>query len=75
MTLPEFWVSRAANSFVALPIAFVLFKILPCEAQVFSNFSDAVIMPYSVSVPASVAMLVLGAFTIIDINLATDRKM
>lgn len=75
MTLPEFWVSRAANSFVALPIAFVLFKILPCEAQVFSNFSDAVIMPCSVSVPASVAMLVLGAFTIIDINLATDRKM
>ena len=34
-----------------------------------------IIKPYSVSVPASAAMLVLGAFTIIDINLATDRKI
>lgn len=75
MSLPEFWLSRAVNCLVVLPIAFLLFKIFPCEVQVFSNFSDVIVKPYSVSVPASVAMLILGAFTIIDINLATDRKV
>lgn len=75
MSLPEFWLSRAVNCLVVLPIAFLLFKIFPCEVQVFSSFSDVIVKPYSVSVPASVAMLILGAFTIIDINLATDRKV
>lgn len=75
MTLPEFWLSRAVNCLVVIPIAFLLFKIFPCEAQVFSSFSDVIVKPYSVSIPASVAMLALGAFTIIDINLATDRKV
>lgn len=75
MTLPEFWLSRTVNSLAAFPIAFLLFKIFPCEAQVFSSFSDVIVKPYSVSVPASVAMLILGAFTIIDINLATDKKV
>ena len=75
ITLPEFWLSRAVNCLVALPIAFLLFRLFPCEAQVFSSFSNVIIKPYSVSVPASVAMLILGAFTIIDINLATDRKI
>lgn len=75
ISFPEFWLSRAANCLVALPIAYLLFKIFPCETQVFSSFSDVIIKPYSVSVPASAAMLVLGAFTIIDINLATDRKI
>lgn len=75
MSLPEFWLSRAVNCFVVLPISFLLFRIFPCEAQAFSSLSDVVVKPYSVSVPASVAMLILGVFTIIDINLATDRKM
>lgn len=75
MPFPEFWLSRAVNCLVALPIAFLLFKLFPCEAQVFSSFSDVIVKPYSVSIPASVAMLVLGAFTIIDINLATEKKV
>ena len=75
MSLPEFWLSRAVNCLIVLPIAFALFKIFPCETQVFSNFSDVIVKPYSVSVPASVAMLILGAFTIIDINLATEKKV
>lgn len=75
ITLPEFWLSRAVNCLIALPIAYLLFRLFPCEAQVFSSFSDVIIKPYSVSVPASVAMLILGAFTIIDINLATDKKI
>lgn len=75
MRLPEFWISRAVNCLLALPIAYFLFKAFPCKAQVFSHFSDVVIKPYSVSIPASAAMLLLGAFTIIDINLASDKKM
>lgn len=68
ISLPEFWLSRAVNSLLSLPVAFILFKIFPCESQVFSSFSDVVVKPYSVSVPASVAMLILGAFTIIDLK-------
>ncbi len=75
MSLPEFWLSRAVNCFAVLPISLLLFRVFQCEVQVFSNLSDVVVKPYSVSVPASVAMLILGAFTIIDINLATDRKI
>lgn len=75
MPLREFWLSRIANCAVSLPITFLLFKLFPCEAQVLSTFSDIVIKPYSVSVPAAVAMLVLGAFTVIDINLATEKKV
>ena len=75
VSLPNFWLSRIANCALSLPIAFLLFKLFPCEAQVFSSFSEITVKPYSVSVPASVAMLVLGAFTIMDINLARDKKV
>ena len=75
MSIIEFWLSRIINCLVSLAISYVLFKLFPCEAQVFSTFSEIVIKPYSVSVPAAVAMLVLGAFTILDINLATDKKI
>lgn len=71
----EFWLSRAVNCAVSLPIAYILFRLFPCEAQVFATFSEIIIKPYSVSVPAAVAMLALGAFTIIDINLATEKKI
>lgn len=75
MSLPEFWLSRLVNGIVVLPISFVLFKLFPSETQVFLSLTDVVVKTYSVSVPASVAMLVLGAFTIIDINLATEKKV
>ena len=75
ISLPDFWLSRIANCALSLPIAFLLFRLFPCEAQVFSSFSEITVKPYSVSVPASVAMLLLGAFTIMDINLARDKKV
>ena len=75
VSLPDFWLSRIANCALSLPIAFLLFRLFPCEAQVFSPFSEITVKPYSVSVPASVAMLLLGAFTIMDINLARDKKV
>ena len=75
ISLPDFWLSRIVNCALSLPIAFLLFRLFPCEAQVFSSFSEITVKPYSVSVPASVAMLLLGAFTIMDINLARDKKV
>lgn len=75
MPITGFWLSRVLNGLVALLIAWILFRIFPCEVQVFSSVSDITVKPYSVSVPAAVAMLMLGSFTIIDINLATDKKI
>ena len=75
MPMKSFWLSRVLNCLVALLIAWILFRLFPCEVQVFASVSNITVKPYSVSVPAAVAMLVLGSFTIIDINLATDKKI
>lgn len=75
MTLPELWLSRIPCCTVSAIVSRLLFKLFPCEAQVFSTISEFTVKAYSVSVPASVAMLLLGMFTVADIGLATERKI
>ncbi|MDD6275686.1 MAG: hypothetical protein PUB20_02520 [Clostridia bacterium] len=68
MNIFIFWLGRIANAALAGLIAFVLFRLFPCETQVFSTASDVLAKPYSVSVPASAAMLIMGAFAIMDLH-------
>lgn len=75
MPLNEFWLARATSAVVSIPISWTLFKLFPCNVTVFSTFSKITLVPYSISVPASIAMLLLGVFSIADINLATKEKI
>lgn len=68
MNVLHFWAGRIANALLSGLIAFVLFELFPCETQVFSTTADVIAKPYSVSVAASAAMLVLGAFAMIDLQ-------
>lgn len=61
-----FLLSRIVHGSLATLTATVLFRFFPCETDVFSTNASVVPVPVSVSVPAAVAMLVLGAFAILD---------
>lgn len=74
MKYSVFLLSRLLSGTVAAVIAFVLFKAFPCEISVFSSASAVTVKPYSVSVPASAAMLLLAAIMIIDMSSCTKRK-
>ncbi len=69
----HFLVGRVFNATVSMGIAYVLFKIFPCEVSVFSNAGEIVPHAVSVSVPATAGMLFLSALVILD--LAPKRKV
>lgn len=75
MPLNEFWLARVTSTITSVPISWALFKFFPCETEVFSTFTKITASPFSVSVPASIIMLLLGVFSIADINLATKEKI
>lgn len=64
-----FFLSRIVHGALATALATVLFRFFPCEISVFST--NTVVSPtlFSVSVPATVAMLAMCAFVILDNNL------
>lgn len=75
LPITEFWLMRVPVCLLSALTAWLLFRLFPCNSQVFSSFSEVTVKPYSVSVPASVAMLLLGMFTVADIGLATEKKI
>lgn len=68
MNIFVFWSARVLNALLSGAAAFVLFKIFPCDVQTFSTAANVLAKPYSVSVPASAAMLIMGAFAIMDLQ-------
>ena len=75
MPIGDFLLSRVLSSIISLPVSWLLFRTFPCEVQTLSALPGIIVKTGSISVPASVAILLLGIFTIIDINLATERKV
>ncbi len=63
----HYLLSRIVHGGLATAIATVLFKIFPCEVQVFASASQILPQAFSVSAPAAVAMLCLCSFLILDI--------
>lgn len=61
-----FFLSRIVHGALATVTATVLFRLFPCEVSVFSTNSSVIPASFSASVPAAVAMLILGAFAILD---------
>lgn len=66
LKLRYFFLSRIIHGSLATVTATLLFKVFPCEVSVFSANSTVIPVSVSVSVPAAVAMLVLGAFVILE---------
>lgn len=75
LSLTEFWIMRVPVCLISTLTAWLLFELFPCEAQVFSSFSQVTVRPYSISLPAAAAMLLLGMFTVADLGLATEKKI
>lgn len=75
LSILHFWLSRLINGGVATALAWVLFKLFPCEVSVFSNGVSILPQAYSVSAPAAAAMLIMGGFAILDIDLARMKKV
>lgn len=64
---------RAACAAVSCAAAYALFRLFPCETQVFSNAGETVPQLFSVSAPACAAMLLL--FALIILELAPIKKV
>ena len=75
MKITYLWAARLIAGGVSSAVAWILFRIFPCEISVFSNMSDIISKPYSVSAPAAAAMLVLSALMLTDIKLARREKV
>ena len=71
----RFMLSRLFNGGVATAVAWALFKAFPCDINVFASASGLMAKPYSVSVSAAVGMLTLGAFAVLDSDLARKKKV
>ena len=69
----HFAVARIFNGVVGMGISRVLFRIFPCEAEVFSNAGEILPRAVSISVPATAGLLFLSALMILD--LAPKRKV
>lgn len=74
MKISIFWLSRIVAGGLATAISFVLFKIFPCEITVFSSLSGIVPKAWSVSAPASAAMLVLSGIMLVDLKSCVKEK-
>lgn len=75
MKFTYLWTSRIVIGGMSTAIAWILFRLFPCEVSVFSNTAKIMSAPYSVSAPVAVAMLVLSALMLTDIKLARTEKM
>ena len=75
MSYAKFILGRVANSVFSCAICFGLMKLFHCEKDVFNVISDVTVQPYSVSVSAGIAVLVLGAFLIADNDLARNERI
>lgn len=62
-----FALSRLIHAGLSVTVADVLFRIFPCNADVFSTQTEVLPEYFSVSVPAGVSMLILSAFVILEI--------
>ncbi len=63
-----FLTARAVNGAFAGLFTSELVKRFPCDIEVFSNNVLPVASPYSLSVPAAAALLVMGALLILDLE-------
>lgn len=75
MRLSHLWVSRIVIGGLSTVIAYLLFRLFPCEVNVFSSVSRVMPEPYSVSAPVAAAMMVLSALMLTDIKLARTEKV
>ena len=74
MKLSHFWTGRLIAGGLATAVAYLLFKLFPCEVSVFSSAAQITAAPYSVSAPAAAAMLVLSAVMLLDIKSCVNKK-
>lgn len=75
MKLSYLWTSRLVIGGLSTAVAWLLFRIFPCQVSVFSNVSQVISKPYSVSAPVAAAMLVLSSLMLTDIKLARTKKV
>lgn len=74
MKITRFWMGRLIIGGVATAVAWLLFRIFPCEISVFNSATGLVSKPYSVSVPAAVGMIVLSVLMLVDLKPCTKEK-
>lgn len=74
MKITHLWLSRIIVGGIATAIAWILFRLFPCEVSAFSSSSEIMTKPYSVSVPSAAAVLMLSALMLIDIKPCTKEK-
>ncbi|MEE1064566.1 MAG: hypothetical protein UH249_00365 [Acutalibacteraceae bacterium] len=69
-----FAVSRLIHGILATIVAQLLFRLFPCETDVFSTATGVMPELYSVSIPASVSMLLLAMIFITDLSFRQTKK-
>lgn len=74
MKMRFFWAARLLIGGAACAVSYILFRLFPCDISVFSNASQIISKPVSVSVPVSAAMLLLSALMLLDIKPCTSEK-
>lgn len=74
MKLRYFWISRIIIGGVSAAVSYLFFRLFPCEISVFADSAQIVSKPYSVSVPAAAAMMLLSALLLIDIKPCAEEK-
>lgn len=75
MKLRYFWISRLLSGGMSCALAWLLFKLFPCNISVFASSTNFVSKAYSVSVPVAVSMMLLSALLLIDIKPCTKEKL
>lgn len=69
----KFLIARFANGTLATAICYGIMHFFPCEINVFSSNTQILAQPYSVSLPAAVAMIILAGFLLVDSKIFTAK--
>lgn len=69
----HFLLSRLIHGALAATLADFLFRIFPCETDVFATSSQIMPKMYSVSVPAAVSMILLAVLLITDLSFGQKK--
>ena len=70
----HFMLSRIIHGAASATVADLLFRIFPCETSVFSTSTEVLPQLYSVSVPAAIFMMILGAMLITEISVLSKKN-
>ncbi len=70
----HFVVSRIVHGALSATVADFLFRIFPCETDVFSTGTEVLPEIYSVSVPAAISTVILSAMLIAELTALIKKK-